>query len=183
VKITNGNGLSQGINIVTSYKKGAKTRRATEGVLQKRHNGADVFVTNGEEYLTKEREALVDTDGTIHVQDIIHISGGRLDDVNSVNRIYEIRSETATRKRVASGIFEDTDNLTLTAQSKSYKTMGLNTFIEDAAKMFDKAIQESFAKAFENTQKKINEQKKTKVQQGIKNIVLKEQKKIDGGEK
>ena len=183
VKITNGNGVSQGINIVTSYKKGSKTRRATEGVLQKHHNGADIFVTNGEEYLTKEREALVDCDGTMHVQDIIHISGGRLDDPSSINRVYEIRSEIASHKRVASGIFEDTDNLTLTVSSKSYKTMGLNTFIEDAAKMFDKAIQESYSKAFENTENKLNEQKKAKAQQGIKNIVLKKQKNNVGGEK
>ena len=181
VKITNGNGISQGINIVTSYKKGAKSRRATEKSFQTRHNGADIYVSNGEEYLTKEREGLVDADGTMHVQDIIHISGGRLDDPNSVNRIYEIRSETASRKRVASGIFEDTDNLTLTVSSKSYKTMGLNTFIQDAAKMFNKALQDSYSKAFEQTENKLNEQKKSRVQQGIQNIVLKDQKKVDGG--
>lgn len=181
IEITNGNGEKQGINIVTSYKKGAKSRRATEKTFQSRHNGADIFVSNGEEYFTKEREGLVDADGTMHVQDIIHISGGRLDDPNSVNRIYEIRSEIASRKRVASGIFEDTNNLTLTVSSKSYKTMGLNTFIEDAAKMFNKAIQESYSKAFEKTENKLNEQKKAKAQQGIQNIVLKEQKKVDGG--
>ena len=59
--------------------------------------------------------------------------------------------------------------------------MGLNTFIDDAAKMFNKAIQESYSKAFELTENKLNEQKKAKVQQGIQNIVLKEQKKADGG--
>lgn len=162
ISIINGNGKEQKLNIVTSHKTGVKTRGATEKTLVKNHNGADVYVSDGEEYFTKEREMIVDENGNEKVYDILHISSGNLSDPQSSPRIYEIRSEKASRKRVEKGLYEDTDNLTLTCSSRSPQTILLDNTITKKSKLLAKMLKDSFNRKYDELmQRKVETEKET----------------------
>ncbi len=183
LQLTNSLGHTQGLNIVTSYKKGTKngvpTRKTTETHLTSQHNGADVYVSSGQDYMTIGRTLVYDSEGSPQVKDIIHISGGRLNDIStSCDRIFEIRSEIASVKRVQSGLYEDTDQLRLTCANIGCDTIDLTEEIQEELKL--KAIEEMFYKSYDKTQEKTAEYQRSTRKERMTDIV---EKSIFGGRK
>lgn len=182
VKITNANGETQGLNIVTSFKPGSQTRKATEKTLIKHHNDADIYISSGREYCTKEQ-----TISPGNVKNIWHISSGRLSDPESVFRIYEIRSEKSKVHQSPSGIYEPTSPITLTCSSKSIKSILTDNSKTDLSKIIKKLLIDSYGKKLRQIQDR--ERQKTentfsimldKKEKAIKPKTV-EHKKEDGG--
>ena len=173
LKITNANNETQILNIVTAYKRvnnktgASATRKAAEQNMSKNHAGADIYVTNGEEYITKGRETVVDDNGDLKIKDLIHVSSGNLSDPRTTTRVYEIRSEEASFKRIESGINEDTDNLTLTCSSKSLDSALQETFANDVNKTIDTMIKQSYQRRYNALQEDLA---KAKTEKNINNM-------------
>ena len=173
LKITDENGITRSLNVITAYKKGVGTRRAIEKKLQSMHMGADIYVSNGEEYVTKEREADIDSEGNRHIRDVIHISGGRIYDPSTVNRIYEIRVVNSSRTRIQSGIFADTDSTTITCSSLSYKTATIDNTARDVEKILEGMVVASYDRTAERVKTEILKRKQDRNKNEIASIIKK----------
>lgn len=148
IKIIDANGNVKVINIISTYVRPTTSRKTAEVKLQGKHIGADVLVVNGPEFVSRERMAITNTYGDKQVVDVIHISGGRVDSDVAVNRVYEIRSSLSSRKRIKSGIFEDTDNMITTISSVDYDTVEIGQEDRLKIKLLKKSMKEMLKNAF-----------------------------------
>lgn len=171
IKIMDANGQVKVMNIISTYVRPSTTRKTAETKLQSKHIGADILVVNGPEFVSRERMAITNTYGEKEVVDVIHISGGRVDSENAVNRVYEIRAEKSARKRIKSGIFEDSDNMITTVSSVDYDTLKINQ--DDNIKLdlmkqsMKKMLKDAYSKHIEEFEKAKSKEQNKKAEESL----------------